>query len=217
MESDVTIEYWIQPCEHGEKINSEIKTSLDEMTVDAAEKYLVEGERDKSSPIQTLMDENDVFANFNYGVTRLRNHKQDKKINTEATPRLGKKTHPITAKKQEEDTLLLGGHTVTHQSILSYIQFIGFGMTGVGKELIFNYEAERCRLHQGLFAQAGQDRTKDRGTDFAKKMDDLVCHALCCPYCEISMGIKNVCNQCDHKLKKADVFNFLENVGDKYT
>jgi len=55
------------------------------------------------------------------------------------------------------------------------------------------YEFERCKLHQKLFGIAGQCRIKDRDSAFGRELDSLICDAMVCPKCGISLRRDNYC------------------------
>ena len=42
-------------------------------------------------------------------------------------------------------------------------------------------------------------------------------YEICCKNCKVSMGRNNVCRKCDHKLRRADIFDFLETVKNEYS
>lgn len=187
--ANVVLHFWIQPVESGEKIYSTVEAVLDGLSDNEAEEYLLEHRGIDESPIRELMDKYNLSSNADFGITKVQ-----------------------TEDHHEEGSVVLEGNSVTKKSLLDYLLFIGFSMTGVGKDLIFNYEEERCRLHQVLFAQASQDRIKNRDSAFCKALDDIICHSLCCPYCKVSMGRNSVCIHCDHKLKKSDIHTYIEDL-----
>ena len=104
-----------------------------------------------------------------------------------------KKVKNISEKKNEVIDEI---PSITFDVLEEYATFLEFGYTN---------EGDRCALHQRLFKTLNGDRIRNRETKIGKTLSSLVCYALVCPICEISIDREHKCFRCGRELTRKDI------------
>lgn len=77
-------------------------------------------------------------------------------------------------------------------------------------------DVKREKLHQKLFKSMNGDRIRNRDTKIGRTLDGLICNAMLCPNCEVSVDRDDECFNCHHKLTEDDIKFNIQQLRDKY-